>query len=161
MQRLKDTETKDRLFDTWPESYDQWFTTPLGRLIREYETGLILELLRPEPGERILDAGCGTGVFTLDILSLGAHVVGLDIQFEEESSIYTKQIYSSATKLPFSDREFDFVVSVDMLGHLQKDQRIKAIKEILRVARRKENETYKMDYGLFTPGHCFSLSVFQ
>jgi ubiquinone/menaquinone biosynthesis C-methylase UbiE len=70
--------TKGRLFDGWPEKYDQWFTTPIGRLIKEYESEVIIELLRPRNEERILDAGCGTGVFTLDILALGARVVGLD-----------------------------------------------------------------------------------
>ena len=29
-------------FDPWPETYDQWFETPIGKLIREYETELIL-----------------------------------------------------------------------------------------------------------------------
>ena len=67
------------LFDTWPERYDRWFTTPLGRLVKQYEKELIFELLRPEKGERILDAGCGTGIFTIDILATGACVVGLDI----------------------------------------------------------------------------------
>jgi hypothetical protein len=26
-----------RLFDHWPEKYDQWFTTPIGTLVKEYE----------------------------------------------------------------------------------------------------------------------------
>lgn len=56
------------IFDEWPERYDQWFRTPIGRLVREEESKLILEMLRPGHGERILDAGCGTGVFTLDML---------------------------------------------------------------------------------------------
>ena len=68
-----------RLFDDWPQKYDQWFTTPIGSLVKKYEGELVIELLRPSQGEIILDAGCGTGVFTLDILSLGAHVIGLDI----------------------------------------------------------------------------------
>jgi predicted RNA methylase len=36
-----------------------------------------MEFLAPLAGERILDAGCGTGVFTLDILEAGAHVAGV------------------------------------------------------------------------------------
>ena len=70
---------KRQLFDEWPEAYDQWFTTPMGSLVKKYETELILDLLKPENGETILDAGCGTGVFTLDILSPGSNVIGLDI----------------------------------------------------------------------------------
>jgi ubiquinone/menaquinone biosynthesis C-methylase UbiE len=66
-------------FDDWPERYDRWFETPVGRAVLRYETELILELLRPDRGERILDAGSGTGIFTREILALGATVVGIDI----------------------------------------------------------------------------------
>jgi trans-aconitate methyltransferase len=38
----------------------------------------LLELLAAQPGERILDLGCGTGQLTAEIARSGAHVVGLD-----------------------------------------------------------------------------------
>lgn len=66
-------------FDDWPERYDRWFETPVGKAVLKYETELILELLRPGRGEWILDAGSGTGIFTREFLALGAKVVGLDI----------------------------------------------------------------------------------
>ncbi|MGL4882385.1 MAG: class I SAM-dependent methyltransferase [Waterburya sp.] len=36
-------------------------------------------MLDPQPGERILDLGCGTRQLTAEIAAVGAEVVGLDI----------------------------------------------------------------------------------
>jgi SAM-dependent methyltransferase len=37
-----------------------------------------LELLDPQPGEHVLDVGCGDGTLTLKIKEMGADVVGID-----------------------------------------------------------------------------------
>lgn len=42
----------------------------------------VLELLDIEPGERILDLGCGTGHLTNEIKTLGADVIGMDASGE-------------------------------------------------------------------------------
>ncbi|MBB2913493.1 trans-aconitate methyltransferase [Streptosporangium becharense] len=38
----------------------------------------LVELLDPQPGERVVDLGCGTGVLTAEIASRGVHVLGID-----------------------------------------------------------------------------------
>ena len=38
----------------------------------------VLDLLKPQPGERILDLGCGDGALTEKVVASGAQVVGVD-----------------------------------------------------------------------------------
>jgi trans-aconitate methyltransferase len=38
----------------------------------------VLDLLDPQPGERVIDLGCGSGELTAAIAQRGAHVVGVD-----------------------------------------------------------------------------------
>lgn len=45
--------------------------------VTQYGEG-VLALLDPQPGERILDVGCGTGHLTRQIAACGATVVGMD-----------------------------------------------------------------------------------
>ena len=132
---------KEKLFDEWPEQYDRWFTTPTGALVRKYEAELLLDLLRPGRGETILDAGCGTGVFTLDILAFGVHVIGLDISLpmlrraREKAGGEPLQIVSGdMLYLPFSENFFDKVVSVTALEFIEDGQG--AVRELFRVTKK-------------------------
>jgi len=132
---------KTQLFDEWPEIYDRWFTTPIGSLVKQYEIELILDLLKPKQGEVILDAGCGTGIFTLDILSIGSTVIGLDISLpmlihaREKLKGYPFQIVlADILNLPFREDYFDKVMSVTAVEFI-KDAK-GAVKELFRVTKK-------------------------
>jgi ubiquinone/menaquinone biosynthesis C-methylase UbiE len=134
-------EARGELFDEWPEQYDRWFTTPTGALVRKYEAGLVLDLLRAGRGETILDAGCGTGVFTLDILASGAHVTGLDISLpmlrrsrEKEGGGPLQIVLGDMLHLPFPENVFDRVVSVTALEFIEDG--LGAVRELFRVTKR-------------------------
>src|SRR5258705_3418646 len=43
----------------------------------------VLELLAPQPGERILDLGCGDGALTERLVAAGARVIGVDASMEQ------------------------------------------------------------------------------
>jgi ubiquinone/menaquinone biosynthesis C-methylase UbiE len=132
--------TDKMLFDEWPERYDQWFTTPIGQLVWKFEGELIRKLVNPEPGDRLLDAGCGTGVFTLVFLSAGAEVVGLDISFpmlrlaEKKAISHPFQpVQGDMLSLPFRDNYFDKTVSITALEFIEDGPG--AVNELLRVTR--------------------------
>jgi ubiquinone/menaquinone biosynthesis C-methylase UbiE len=128
------------LFDDWPDRYDQWFKTPIGKLVKETEADLIHELLCLKHGEKLLDAGCGTGIFTFDFLSQRAEVVGLDISLPMLTNAYMKlksypffAVCGDMLHLPFRDNCFDKVVSVTALEFIEDANR--AISELFRVTR--------------------------
>lgn len=128
------------IFDHWAEKYDQWFETPLGRLIKGYESKLVLGMLAPEPGEVILDAGCGTGIFTADILDAGARVVGLELAFDMLRRAMIKcpgrtfeSVIGDMQRLPFAEDSFHKAISITAIEFIQ-DARI-AVEELFRVTK--------------------------
>ena len=71
----------------------------------------LVELLGPQPGERILDLGCGTGHLTARIAESGATVVGLD-----HSAEMLEQARAAYPRLQFVQgdaREFTFAEPFD------------------------------------------------
>lgn len=130
-----------QLFDEWPEAYDRWFTTPIGCLVRKYEAELILNLLSPKQGEIVLDAGCGTGIFTRDILSSGSKVVGLDLSLPmlRRAELKLKEypfriVLADMLRLPFPEEFFDKVVSVTALEFIEDGKAV--IDELFRVTKK-------------------------
>jgi ubiquinone/menaquinone biosynthesis C-methylase UbiE len=134
------TETHD-FFAEWPDKYDKWFETPIGRLVRESEGRLLLDTARPGPGEEILDVGCGTGVFTADLLAAGSRVTGLEISFPMLLRAGKKaagrpfcMVQGDMRALPFADGSFDKTVSVTAIEFLDEDARC-AVADMFRVTR--------------------------
>jgi SAM-dependent methyltransferase len=73
----------------------------------------VVELLAPEPGEKILDLGCGDGVLTAKLAAMGCRVVGIDgsaAQIEGARKLGLDARVMDGEKLSF-DGEFDAVFS--------------------------------------------------
>jgi trans-aconitate methyltransferase len=93
---------------TWnPEQYarNARFVSDLG--------APVLELLDPQPGERILDLGCGDGVLTAKLQSLGCDVLGVDAsaaQVEATKKLGVPAQTVDGENLSF-ENEFDAVFS--------------------------------------------------
>lgn len=85
----------------------------------------VVELLAPQPGERILDLGCGTGHLTNQIASAGAEVTGIDksqSMIEEARRLYPNLRFEIGDASNFHfDQSFDAVFSNAAI-HWMKDQ---------------------------------------
>ena len=132
---------KPKLFDAWASQYDRWFETPIGTLVKQYESMLLLELLMPLPGEKILDVGCGSGIFTMDVLSSGATIDGVDISEpmlrkavdKAEADVFSG-VCADMCALPFADNSFDKVFSMTALEFIEDAKQ--AVNELDRVVRK-------------------------
>lgn len=95
----------------------------------------VVQLLAPRPGERILDLGCGDGVLTEKLVSLGCEVVGVDaselqIAAARKRGLDARVIPGEA--LPFRE-EFDAVFSNAALHWmLRRDEVIAGVWRALR-----------------------------
>lgn len=124
-----------------PAAYDAWYRTARGHWIGETEYRLLYRRLALRPDETILDVGCGTGYFTRRFAQDSHQVVGVDrdpaaVAYAHASMTPPlRSAVADMSALPFADRSFDCVVSVTALCFVENE--VKAVKEILRVARRR------------------------
>jgi SAM-dependent methyltransferase len=98
--------------------------------------GGVLEWLAAQPGERILDLGCGDGRLTARLTAAGANVVGVDASaamVRAAKALGVTAVEASAEKLPYSDASFDAVFSNAAL-HWVRDQDA-MMAEVLRVLK--------------------------
>ena len=95
-------------------------------------------------GDKILDVGCGKGFLLYDFTLVvpGVEVYGLDVsQYAIENSkeeIRDRLHVGSATSLPFPDKHFDFVFTLNTLHNLYSYELEKALREIERVGKKNK-----------------------
>src|ERR1700722_13177496 len=95
----------------------------------------VVELLEAQPGERILDLGCGDGVLTAKLVAMGCEVVAVDAseaQIRGARAIGLDAHVMNGEQLTFSN-EFDAVFSNAALHWMRHpDAVIAGVKKALR-----------------------------
>ena len=125
-----------------PEKYDVCYKTSLGALSDKLEKELVFSLFEIKHGDAVLDVGCGTGNYTIELAKRGADVVGVDSS--EEMLIWARQKaqgerlkvnfqVADALNLPFPDESFDLILSNGLLCFLKEPE--KALMEMHRVLK--------------------------
>ena len=130
-------------------AFDDWLTDrvarrPAGQRARElygaedvhgFARRAILDVLRLQAGDRLLEVGCGGGLLLRDALATGASATGLDhseemIGLANERAPGAEVVIGSGGKLPFPDGSFT-AVAMSIVFFLFPDPRVE-----LREARR-------------------------
>jgi SAM-dependent methyltransferase len=122
--------------------YDAWFDTPAGAFALGREIRLIEHMAAgwPRRGQRLLEIGCGTGIFLGVLHQAGFDVAGLDASPAMLEAARTRMgaladlHLGDAQHLPFDDNEFDFAVLLTVLEFCP-DPGL-ALREAARVARK-------------------------
>ncbi len=123
------------------KAYETWYQSSLGRAIDRSIEDLITALLDPEPGEKVLDIGSGTGNHLLVFSRMGMVVCGIDASAHMIDKAKERLGHRCTLKkgfaedLPFDDNEFEMAVLINTLEFL--DNPLEALREAGRVASKK------------------------
>lgn len=103
----------------------------------------MLEAAAIQPGERVLDIGCGTGFLLCEVAGRASQVVGVDVTpamlNEARRTLEARGLHNvclreaSAEALPYGDDRFDVVLCRLMLHHCGDPSRV--LREAYRVCR--------------------------
>src|SRR5205809_5035393 len=117
------------------EVLDARYFKPLDRFdIRFARTMWVYDNVRA--GSAVLDLGCGAGMLAL-LKRKGVTLAGVDPSPEcaraARRNGYDATLTTTLSNLPFPDASFDYVVSLDVLGHVGFEEKDAVLGEIKRV----------------------------
>jgi acetyltransferase-like isoleucine patch superfamily enzyme len=93
-----------------------------------------------DPGDYVLDVGCGEGFITSMIAERCKRIIGVDysenaVNTARNNSPTLEYAHMSATDLPFDDGTFDKVTCLELIEHVTILQARRAIDEIYRILK--------------------------
>lgn len=119
------------------EVLDHRYFKPLDRFdLRFARTMWVYDNVRR--GASVLDLGCGAGILAL-LKRKQVSLMGVDLSDEcvlaARRNGYDETHHAELTALPLADDSFDYVVSLDVFGHIAAEQKDAVLGEIKRVLR--------------------------
>jgi ubiquinone/menaquinone biosynthesis C-methylase UbiE len=93
-----------------------------------------------KPGDRVLDVGCAKGFLVKDLMTVcpGLEAFGIDIsQYAIEHCVPEaagRLVRASGHQLPFPDRSFSAVISINTIHNFDRAGAVRAVREVERLA---------------------------
>jgi ubiquinone/menaquinone biosynthesis C-methylase UbiE len=96
---------------------------------------LISQYIKPEPNDRLLDVGCGTGISTRfwKCKRAGIDPAQQAVRIAQKRDPDGNYLIASAENIPFPDKSFDLVISITAVHNFKNPE--KGLSEIKRVAK--------------------------
>jgi len=96
---------------------------------------MLLKFLRPSPGDRLLDLGCGSGRVLIWNEPFGAYQIGLDVSpfFAAEALQKVDLALADLRRLPLVDRGFNKAYALDVFEHLSREALRQVLDETCRI----------------------------
>jgi ubiquinone/menaquinone biosynthesis C-methylase UbiE len=120
-------------YDDFSHSYEKERARGYHALVDELESSIVLPLARDQ---RVLEAGCGTGLILERVDAVASEAWGFDLSpgmAQKARARGLRVALGSVTEVPFADASFDLVYSFKVLAHVPDIAR--AIAELTRVTR--------------------------
>jgi len=137
-------------YDIWSEAYD---ATP--NPVVAMDSRHTISLLSPQPGELILDAGCGTGRNFSKLERVGSSIIGIDFSygmltvarrnFADNPSAFPLLLADLERTLPFQTGSFDVVLCALIGEHLS------ALQQVLREFHRVLKPGGRLVFSVYHP----------
>ena len=145
---------------------DLYVHSPYLYIWRAAEAAAISKLIEKKhlSGNRILDMGCGDGVFSsvlFDKIFTGSDLSYPSLRKAASSGLYINNIQADATNLPFKNESFDMCFSNCVFEHILNDNR--AFSETSRVLQRNSYLLITIandDFVSMLPGYSFLKKFF-
>jgi SAM-dependent methyltransferase len=103
---------------------------------QERRLGLIARAAGERVRGRVLENGCGVGMYVERLTGLGSRVIGLEFDFERaaQARVRSQAIVNAAGEsLPFPAASFDLILSHEVIEHVRDDRQ--AVVEMVRALK--------------------------
>lgn len=130
------------VFNNIATEYDEWYSQKKGAFVDRVESDLAFSMLKLEPGMKVLDVGCGTGIFSMKLAEKGCIVTGIDVsegmlavarEKAAEKKLPIAYLQMNATELAFDDGAFNAVLAMAAVEFIEDTAR--AVEEMFRVVK--------------------------